>query len=405
MRASKWLIVSLLANLILLAAVSADLFFTHLKPAPPPSVRKVKGGFNPFAFYVRTNVVVRKQNFTWHEVESSDYETYIRNLRTIGCPEQTIRDLIVADVDQLYAYRRAAEVTTNDFQWWRSDPDTNELQRVWGKLKGIEEERRALLTRLLGPNWDKPAEIAQPASRGGINLNGPVLGDLPNEAKQRVYEIAARAQQRRDAYLEAQKQTGLPPEAAEMARIRQAMRGELTQILNPEQLEEFLLRYSETAEKMRREFKGLELTPDEFRSIFRARDPVEQEIDLLGSEPNPSVGKRLQTLRSQVEDTVRRALGNERYSMLKLNQDPLFRETKSTAQRVGASPEAMLSMYEINREAEAERQRIRRDTTLTSEERIEALAAIQAEQQKSLERLLGQETFQRLTELQERKLP
>src|SRR5688500_11420120 len=43
-----------------------------------------------------TNMVVRRQNFTWQEVESRDYVTYIKNLREIGCPDATIRDIIVA---------------------------------------------------------------------------------------------------------------------------------------------------------------------------------------------------------------------------------------------------------------------------------------------------------------------
>src|SRR5687767_12623141 len=112
MRARKWLIISALANLILLATLSADFFFWRVKPAPPAPAPKIKRGFNPFDFYVRTNVVVRRQNFTWHEVESSDYETFIKNLRTIGCPEQTIRDIIVADVDLLFGHRRATEAAT-----------------------------------------------------------------------------------------------------------------------------------------------------------------------------------------------------------------------------------------------------------------------------------------------------
>src|ERR1051326_5188840 len=51
----------------------------------------------------RTNVIVRRQFFSWREVESADYPTYIANLRDIGCPEQTIRDIIIADVNALYA--------------------------------------------------------------------------------------------------------------------------------------------------------------------------------------------------------------------------------------------------------------------------------------------------------------
>src|SRR5438067_13778035 len=58
----------------------------------------------------RTSVVVRRQFFTWREVESPDYPEYVANLRDIGCPEQTIRDIIIADVNALYARKRATEI-------------------------------------------------------------------------------------------------------------------------------------------------------------------------------------------------------------------------------------------------------------------------------------------------------
>src|SRR5690349_901682 len=38
---------------------------------------------------------------TWDQLESEDYRTYITRLRTINCPEQTIRDIIIADLDKL----------------------------------------------------------------------------------------------------------------------------------------------------------------------------------------------------------------------------------------------------------------------------------------------------------------
>jgi hypothetical protein len=38
----------------------------------------------------------------WSDLESDDYPTYIRNLRSIGCPEQTVRDIITADIKALY---------------------------------------------------------------------------------------------------------------------------------------------------------------------------------------------------------------------------------------------------------------------------------------------------------------
>src|SRR5207245_2433798 len=60
----------------------------------------------------RTNVLLRRQFFSWNEVETADYPTYIANLRAIGVPEQTIRDIIIADVNALYARRRSTEVVT-----------------------------------------------------------------------------------------------------------------------------------------------------------------------------------------------------------------------------------------------------------------------------------------------------
>jgi len=64
----------------------------------------------------RTNIVLRRQFFSWQEVESADYPTYIANLRYIGCPEQTIRDIIIADINALYARKRATELVTPDQQ-------------------------------------------------------------------------------------------------------------------------------------------------------------------------------------------------------------------------------------------------------------------------------------------------
>src|SRR5438445_6630093 len=42
----------------------------------------------------------------WRTVESPDYREYVANLRTIGCPEGTIRDIISADLKQLYESRK-----------------------------------------------------------------------------------------------------------------------------------------------------------------------------------------------------------------------------------------------------------------------------------------------------------
>ena len=47
------------------------------------------------------------ETFHWSQIEADDYQTYAENLRRIGCPEETIRDLVKQDLDKLYDQRKA----------------------------------------------------------------------------------------------------------------------------------------------------------------------------------------------------------------------------------------------------------------------------------------------------------
>jgi hypothetical protein len=190
----------------------------------------------------KPNVILRRQAFSWQEVESADYPTYITNLRNIGCPEQTIRDIIIADVNALYSRKRALELITPEQQWWRSEPDTNVLQVALEKAHILDEERRGLLTRLLGSSWESGDLMNLPRpSHPGVVLDGPVLGALPTETKQAIQDINTRSEARIQSYLESVRQQGKAADPAELAKLRQQTREDLARTLSPGQLEEFLL--------------------------------------------------------------------------------------------------------------------------------------------------------------------
>ncbi len=347
----------------------------------------------------RTNVVVRRQFFSWRELESSDYTIYIANLRDISCPELTIHDIIVADVNQLYAQKRATEIMTAEQQWWRSQPDARLAQAAAEKLRALEAERRALLSRLLGPNWETPAVSGVltnlPPSRSGVVLNGPVLGALSPETKQAVQDISARGAERTRAYLEAQRAANKPPDPAELARIRQQTRDDLSRILTPQHTEEFLLRYSANAASLRSELRGFDVSPDEFRNLFRARDAIDQQIQLFYGSDDPASVQQRKLLEQQRDDAMKLALSPERLELYQLSKDPGFQQAQATAQKYGTPPEAVLPLYRINQAVEQEQERIRIDPTLTAEQRLEQFQAARAEQEKSLLAILGEAGFKR----------
>ncbi|HXT10767.1 MAG TPA: LysM domain-containing protein [Candidatus Angelobacter sp.] len=345
---------------------------------------------------IRTNVVVRHQFISWSHVESPDYEVYIKNLRSIGCPEQTVRDIIIADVNALYARRRATEIISPSQEWWRSEPDPAVVKLAADKYIALDDERRALLTKLLGPDWEggDMAGLPRP-SRQGVALDGPILGVLPAQTKAAVDNISAQAEDRMQAYLDEMRNAGKTPDPAELARMRQQTRDQLAGVLNPVQLEEYLLRYSQTANDLRAQLgklKYFNATADEFRAIFRATDPIDQQIALLGRATDPMTAAQRNSLQQQKDNALRSALGADRFLLFQKLQDPLYQQAVAQAIQAG-DPSTADNIYAIDLVAQNEQNQIQSNTNLTDSQRAIALKQLDLDQLKASTAASGQPTL------------
>ena len=325
----RWRVIALVSLGVNMLLAAAWLVVSREKAAKVAAAAAVAPGQTPSA-QTRTNVILRRQLFSWRDIESADYAVYIANLRDIGCPEQTVRDIIIADVNAVYARKRATELVTAEQQWWRSEPDTNVLRAAAQQAQELEDERRTLLTSLLGGSWEAGDLVSIPRpSRPGVALDGPVLGSLPAETKKSIQEVNARSQERLEAYLEAQSLAGKNPDPIELAKLRQQTRNDLAHLLSPPELEEYLLRYSQNANDLRAQFGQLRFfnpSPDEFRAVFRATDALDQRIQLLADARDPSSIAARKALEDQRENAVKVALGSKRYEEYRLMHDPLYQE-------------------------------------------------------------------------------
>jgi LysM repeat protein len=377
----RWRLVALVSVGVNLALAAVWLTSTHSWSAKYSAAASALG--QSIVVQTKTNIVARRQLFTWRDLESGDYPIYIANLRDIGCPEQTIRDIIIADVNTLYSRKLATDVVTADQQWWRSEPNPEIAQAAAEKARALEDERRGLLTRLLGISWETSdlASLPRP-SRPGVALDGSVLGTLPADTKQAIQDVSLRSQDRLETYLEAQRRAGKNPDPLVIAKLRQQTRDELAHLLSPPQLEEFLLRYSQNATDLRTEFGQLRFfnqTPDEFRAIFRAADPFDQRIQLLASATDPSSVAQRKALEDQRENAIKIALGRKRYEEYQRLHDPGYRDAVAAAQDAG-TPNAAGAMYAISLAAQTEQDRIRGDTNLTAQQKNVELKRLELEQ-------------------------
>ena len=127
----------------------------------------------------------RAKPFHWRNVETLDYQEYLANLRAIGCPEQTIRDIVIADVSKLFAVRRAELITGGKVvPYWQTaetlpTPAQAEVQR---QLKEMDQDKAGLIRDLLGV--DLATELRK--SREGVTYPDNRLGFLSSEKQDQV---------------------------------------------------------------------------------------------------------------------------------------------------------------------------------------------------------------------------
>jgi hypothetical protein len=257
--------------------------------------------------------------------------------------------------------------------------------------QALEESRQALVEKLLGVEAKQSAETLLWNS---VQLTGPVLGNLAPQFHNQVQEICAESIQRQQAYFWDRANQGQPMNNVEAANLREHTRSELRKVLNPLEIEEFVLRYSYDASQLREELRGIDPTPEEFRKVFRVTDPLDHQMHLEFGSVEAMSEKQRERYENDRLAAVREALGSERYQAYLLIKDPLYREAQMMALNYGA-PKAIIPIYQMAKLNESKRQKILKDATLTPQQKNEALAALNNERQRSVQQLINQAATQR----------
>ena len=154
MSAKKIAVISIGVNVLLLGIVAQ-----LLKKPPPPAV--IVLDTNAPVKFVEKRVetpVKPPERFDWRKVESEDYRQDIANVRSVGCPEQTVRDIIIADVNALFEARRLPLLQpSEEFKFWKADATpiftsapAEHIREQFEQLRLLVEEKRAVLRELLG---------------------------------------------------------------------------------------------------------------------------------------------------------------------------------------------------------------------------------------------------------------
>lgn len=375
---------------------------TNLAPAvSPPSSNAAIAAAGSTNAIVDTNsppalpapVFVQKR-VGWEQMEADErentaqYKAYLDSLRAVGCPEDKIHYIILADINEVFGKKRLKEAVAHDLQWWRTEPEISVASALQQKGRSLEEERRALIEKYLGTDAAE-TEKGEALLWSNVQLTGPVLGNLPPEVHNTVQEICGRSIERHQGAFWARVNDGQALNQVEMAKLREQTRVDLRKVLNGDAMEEFLLRYSHNAHQLRAELRGFEPTPDEFRKIFRAIDPMEHQLQIEYGGPEVLSGQQRERFNAQRDNAIKEALGPARYQDYLLVKDPLYRQAQMVALQYGAPSKAIMPIYQMTKANETRRQRILGDAALTPQQKTDALNAVNQEQMRSVQQIVS----------------
>src|SRR5688572_1872597 len=332
--------------------------------------------------------------FTWRLLESADFKRYIENLRSVGCPEQTIQDIIIAEVNKLYAGKEAAlRLRREHLKPWEMFGASRyaEMDRE-RKFRQLMREKRALLKDLLG--IDVPQEVPSIWARSSDSAQEAALAKLPEGKRELVREIQ---DQLWDKQQELQARTmGFwePEDQQEMQRLQKEYRDALAKTLAPDELLDYQLATSSTARNLRSELSAFSASDQEFRDIFRLRQQVDDAMmDLQGNDPEAN-RKRMEA-HQQMDQELRTMLGEQRYAEYQRSRDWQYRNLTRLARDNGLPPDTAGKAYDMTQLAMQEASRIRSQRDLPREERDAQLKQMQAELDGAMGKLLGPEVYTR----------
>ena len=341
----------------------------------------------------------------WAALASPDLRKYARNLRRVGCPEETIKEIMLAEVNRLYGpQERALKVRPDDRAPWEEAP-RKDRHSAEGKLRQLLEEKRGLLKELAGVDVgiDMPSRLAG----RDVETYESAYGALPDAKRDPVRAIQENywaqsddIKQRTMGYLE-------PEDRDEFVRIKTERRDALARILTPQELQNYELTTSATAPALRARFEGFDVNDPEYRKVFDFMQPLDERYSLSRKNPDP-VNQEFTAERNQaekdVQEYIRQVLGDDRYAEYQRTRDPVYRTINQIGSEAGLPKESIVQAYQAQQQMQEEAKRLMQDPSLNQEQRVQSLQDLRGQAQQKIQQLFGDKGAQMLQQIPDFRL-
>jgi hypothetical protein len=259
----------------------------------------------------RATAAASAPGLDWRYIESEDYRIYIANLQAIGCPPQTVRDIVTTDVNSLFAGRRneALKARYQNFQYWKSDPSETEARAALNaQRRAVDAEMNADLQELLGADTPLP-DVTREWQSADLDFK---LAFLPADKLAQTKAILLEhdhTDQQAKQLCDGNYVTEDTNELKSILDSHDQGRAALRDILSTEQFERVEMTTSWTAENLRHALVYFVPTEAEFRVIFAAWKERDEQLVRINAARETDLDHHS----NAVHEKIKSQLTEERY--------------------------------------------------------------------------------------------
>jgi hypothetical protein len=334
-----------------------------------------------------------QSDFRWSHIESENYREYIDRLRKIECPEETIRDLVVAELDKLYAEKSGRIKKPQPPPYWHVNTKTyqeNE-RRYLAAIRELNQEKRNVLKSLLGIDLGNKNRMVPE----DYNYLDNQLAFLPSEKQKMAREILARFSGETQSILN---ETGnfMTPEAQKkLDKIDQDRLEAFAQVLSPSEVLEYEMRTSTIAANLRCNMEGFEPSESEFQQIYQERKAFEtkkQALEEVSLDP-AGMAEAQANLQKELESSIANKLGSNRFDEYQRACDVGYQGALETARQYGLPETVAADAYRLKQAMQEQMNAIRQDSTINTPTQLERVQELRSRIESELKRQMGQEAY------------
>jgi len=323
---------------------------------------------------------------------NSDLPKLVAQLRAAGFSRALIRALISAQVNEQFRARRVALLAQTVPSYWSAESWLGNNRQASAELAALGREQTAMLKKLLGTDAVQDEEWSR------LNRER-VFGGLPQEKIDRLQAITNDYNDLRSQISQEARGIMLPEDQAKMALIAKEQRADIEKLLTPAELEEYDLRNSNTANRLRFQLSAFSPTEEEFRTLYRLTQAAEAQSGARadGTQIGPISAEdraRQQAAKAALQAQIDAALGPARAAEYRQAIEPAYQEVARLLNRldlpVTIAPQVISVQQDIQQRANA----VRQDRSLTAEDRTSQLEVLAQEAQARLTSSLGQRGYE-----------